>query len=90
MDWIHVVQQLGFPTVVCGALMWGIWRTGNWFTKTVVDPLMQSHLNFVNKTGEAIDKILDLERKAAEDRQAFYSKFDQALAKLTAGKGTTI
>jgi hypothetical protein len=89
MDWIHVVQQLGFPTVVCGALMLGIWRTGKWLIKTVVEPLLGSHLAFIEKTSEAIEKILELQQAADAERRSFHAKLDEALGRFAGNKGTT-
>lgn len=46
MDWVTIVQQLGFPIAVCAALLAGIWRAARWCAARA-DKLVDAHLAFL-------------------------------------------
>lgn len=71
--WFEAVSRIGFPAVVAVAMGFAIWKFGRSFHDTVVSPLVQAHINFlqeqtttsktvagaIQKQTESIDAIKD-------------------------------
>lgn len=49
MDWVEILQRFGFPILVCAALAYAIWKMSAWVAKTVIEPLVKSHIEFIRE-----------------------------------------
>lgn len=47
MDWVGVVQQLGFPIAACGLLAYAVWKACGWFANNVAKPMVEAHQTFL-------------------------------------------
>lgn len=75
---INAVTHLGLPTVLCGALLWGIVRALRVAHKDVVVPIVASHKTFIAGT----QKHLDSTSQAIVNIGATLEKLEAALGTL--------
>lgn len=57
MDWITVIQQLGFPVAATIALAWCILKITIFFGEKIYIPLQEKHFTLVNKLESSLDTV---------------------------------
>lgn len=55
--WMNVIKQLGLPTVLLLLLMYGAWQAAIWFGQTILVPLTERQMTFINQVDESVQKI---------------------------------
>lgn len=55
--WMNVIKQLGLPTVLLLIIMYGAWQSAVWFGKTILVPLTERQMMFINQVDESVQKI---------------------------------
>lgn len=61
-DILRAITDFGFPLVLCLILIWMIQASGKTILKTVVEPLVGAHKEFLGRLEEQIDgqtKVLE-------------------------------
>ena len=46
-EWTNLITNFGLPTAILVVLCFALWRGGIWLTRTVVEPVVKSHLELV-------------------------------------------
>jgi|SRR6516225_9781732 hypothetical protein len=50
MDYLAIAERLGIPFVCILAMALAIWQAVRWFAKSIVQPLIKAHINYLNET----------------------------------------
>ena len=58
MDYIQLIQQLGFPTAIIVALGFGIWQVAKWAGKRF-DKSLEAHLSLVKAADSAMGSMAE-------------------------------
>ena len=62
MDWLQIGQSFGVPVLLLVFIGLGLWRAGMWMATTVIKPIMERHLRFLDTLERTIvgqENILD-------------------------------
>lgn len=62
MDWLPLVERVGFPAGVLIALAVAVWRTGVFVAKEIALPLAQRHIVFLDN----VEKCLTLNTQSVQ------------------------
>jgi hypothetical protein len=54
MDWMKVIEHLGFPAAALAALAWATWRAGVFLGRDIALPIAQRHVVFLDKVEECL------------------------------------
>lgn len=58
--WMNVIKQLGLPTVLLLIIMYGAWQSAVWFGQTILVPLTERQMTFINQVDESVQKITSI------------------------------
>lgn len=53
---LRASSEYGFPLVMCVALLWTFHSTARWILKSVVEPLVTSHKEFLSSLEDQLDR----------------------------------
>jgi hypothetical protein len=74
MDWVSLIQTLGLPTALLLLILLALGRAGVWAANNLVKPLVDKHIEFLDKAIEANDTIA---RSQAEITKALMTMNDR-------------
>jgi hypothetical protein len=57
MDWVSLIHSLGLPTALLLLILMALGRAGVWAANNLMKPLVDKHIEFLDKAIEANDKI---------------------------------
>lgn len=88
---LNAVATLGLPTVLCGVLLWGIWRILNVAHKDIFLPIVESHKIFLegtkqhlDSTSEAIGNIRDTLEKLEATMESLLAAKKESISVMQA------
>jgi hypothetical protein len=55
--WMTVTKQLGLPTVLLLIMVYGVYQSAIWFGTTILVPLTERQMAFINQVDESVQKI---------------------------------
>ncbi len=50
MDFVTIAERIGIPTAILVIFAFAVWRVLKWMGTTVIKPMADSHIAFVNET----------------------------------------
>lgn len=84
--WIELGSKFGVPTVMLAVVVAGFWLTSKWFASEVAEPVVKSHIVFLDKTiqtQEAIvrtqDEIVKEQKRSAESQDSMNRTLTQLI-----------
>lgn len=54
MDWMQMIEHLGFPAGALAALAWATWRAGVFLGRDIALPLAQRHVVFLDRVEQCL------------------------------------
>ena len=79
--WMTVTKQLGLPTVLLLIMVYGVYQSAIWFGTTILVPLTERQLTFINQVDESVQKITTI----VEDHQKNNGLIARELEAINAG-----
>jgi hypothetical protein len=79
--WMNVVKQLGLPTFLLLIMSWGVYQSATWFGTTILIPLTDRQLTFINQVDESVQKITTI----VEEHQKNNGLIARELESINAG-----
>jgi hypothetical protein len=58
--WMNVIKQLGLPTLLLLVMVYGVYQCAVWFGTTILVPLTERQLIFINQVDESVKKITEI------------------------------
>ncbi len=55
--WVEATKTLGLPTVFLGVIVYMIWIAGSWAGESVVMPLFEKQMKFIDKAAEMTEEM---------------------------------
>jgi hypothetical protein len=55
--WVESVKALGLPTVFLGVVVYMIWTAGSWAGETVIVPLFEKQMKFIDRASEMTEEM---------------------------------
>jgi hypothetical protein len=55
--WMNVMKQLGLPTFLLLIMSWGVYQAAIWFGSTILVPLTDRQMTFINQVDESVQRI---------------------------------
>ena len=70
MDWVGLVERLGFPIAIALILLGMMWKSGRWCAYQIIVPLRDAHIHFMAALQDTQHKQADsLQRLTALGEQ---------------------
>lgn len=79
--WMTVTKQLGLPTVLLLVMVYGVYQAAIWFGTTILVPLTERQMTFINQVDESVQKITTI----VEDHQKNNGLIARELEAINAG-----
>ena len=79
--WMTVTKQLGLPTVLLLVMVYGVYQSAIWFGTTILVPLTERQMTFINQVDESVQKITTI----VEDHQKNNGLIARELEAINAG-----
>ena len=79
--WMTVTKQLGLPTVLLLIMVYGVYQAAMWFGTTILVPLTERQMTFINQVDESVQKITTI----VEDHQKNNGLIARELEAINAG-----
>lgn len=80
-------ERLGVPVLILCAIIWCAREASIALHKTVLEPVVKSHVEFLESTHETLRQIGDTQRQQASTMQDIASGQRELTAILTSGSG---
>ena len=87
--WIESIKHLGLPTVLLIAMSYGVYRTGIWTGETIVIPMYNRQMLFIDKVEKSVEAMASaVEEHAAsvDELKADLESIDQGVKEGTAAQ----
>ena len=79
--WMTVTKQLGLPTGLLLVMVYGVYQSAIWFGTTILVPLTERQMTFINQVDESVQKITTI----VEDHQKNNGLIARELEAINAG-----
>jgi len=86
MDWMQMIERVGIPLGILGAVAWGLWHTASYLAHRLfheesglVTRVAEKHIGFVEKATDRMDRL-------AHSQDRIEAKVDTLLASTQKGE----
>lgn len=81
-SFLSLFKEFGFPSLITGAIMFGIWKAFVWLGKEIAQPLARSHMSLVEQLAKSDQLQSEVLSRIEESQNASSIRQSEILSRM--------